>query len=509
MATFIIRALYGDVFSYSSTPYFPDVPDTHWAFMYIQKMYEEGIAAGYGDGTYRPSNVVNRAQMAIFITRGFLIFISNPVIDVTPTSYDYGDVMVGSASAGQSFSINNYGTSDLNVNDISLSGGDSAEFILDLNGGTNPCASATPVIGPGAYCTVSVIFVPSSEGLKSADLSVSSDDPVNPVLNIPLNGNGTQQLPYILSVLKNGTGSGTVTSTPSGIDCGADCSESYSGGTVVTLTASPDGSSIFAGWSGACSGTGTCQVTMNSNTTVIASFIPDSGGGGGGTLTVSKSGTGSGTVTSTPSGIDCGADCSESYSGGTVVTLTASPDGGSIFGGWSGACSGTDTCQVTMNSNTTVIASFIPDSGGGGSINYTPIQLTLSGATYSGSIRGVPIGPNPAQEFYSVTRPAACTSMMQIAISGHNIANENMVISNSDFGTAEEALTLYQDFLNTTGYEVNTVVPIGGTTYWYWFSTSFDSEYVTILNPSDSTYYIEVVNESNFDGSFRIEAHCL
>jgi hypothetical protein len=317
--------------------------------------------------------------MAIFITRGFLIFISNPVIDVTPTSYDYGDVMVGSASAGQSFSINNYGTSDLNVNDISLSGGDSAEFILDLNGGTNPCASATPVIGPGAYCTVSVIFVPSSEGLKSADLSVSSDDPVNPVLNIPLNGNGTQQLPYILSVLKNGTGSGTVTSTPSGIDCGADCSESYSGGTVVTLTASPDGSSIFAGWSGACSGTGTCQVTMNSNTTVIASFIPD--------------------------------------------------------------------------------------SGGGGSINYTPIQLTLSGATYSGSIRGVPIGPNPAQEFYSVTRPAACTSMMQIAISGHNIANENMVISNSDFGTPGEALTLYQDFLITTGYEINTVVIIGGTTY--------------------------------------------
>jgi hypothetical protein len=72
MAIFIIRALYGDDFSYGSTPYFPDVPDTHWAFKYIQKMNEEGIATGYGDGTYRPLNVVNRAQMAIFIARAFL-----------------------------------------------------------------------------------------------------------------------------------------------------------------------------------------------------------------------------------------------------------------------------------------------------------------------------------------------------------------------------------------------------------------------------------------------------
>jgi alpha-tubulin suppressor-like RCC1 family protein len=72
MAIFIIRALYGDDFSYGSTPYFPDVPDTHWAFKYIQRMNEEGIAAGYGDGTYQPLNVVNRAQMAIFIARGFL-----------------------------------------------------------------------------------------------------------------------------------------------------------------------------------------------------------------------------------------------------------------------------------------------------------------------------------------------------------------------------------------------------------------------------------------------------
>jgi hypothetical protein len=246
---------------------------------------------------------------------------------------------------------------------------------------------------------------------------------------------------------------------------------------------------------------------MNSNTTVIASFIPDPGGGGGVTLTVNKNGTGSGTVTSTPSGIDCGADCSESYSDGTVVTLTASPAGGSIFGGWSGACSGTGTCQVTMNSNTTVIASFIPDPGGGGSINYTPINLTQNGATYDGSIPGVIIGPNE-QRFYSVTRPASCNAMMQIAIAGTGPANPDMLVSSSDFGTAGEALSLYQNFLNTTGYEVNTVDVIGGTTYWYWFAASFESEYVPIFPPSDSTYYIEVVNADSVTGNYRIEAHC-
>jgi hypothetical protein len=69
MAIFIIRALYGDDFIYSSIPYFPDVPSGHWAFKYIQKMYEEGISTGYDDGTYKSLREVNRAQMAVFIIR--------------------------------------------------------------------------------------------------------------------------------------------------------------------------------------------------------------------------------------------------------------------------------------------------------------------------------------------------------------------------------------------------------------------------------------------------------
>ena len=78
---------------------------------------------------------------------------------------------------------------------------------------------------------------------------------------------------YALVVSKTGTGSGTVTSSPSGIDCGNTCSASYPSGTVVTLTATPatDGST-FAGWTGACSGTGTCKATVNQSLQVTATF---------------------------------------------------------------------------------------------------------------------------------------------------------------------------------------------------------------------------------------------
>jgi hypothetical protein len=72
MASFIIKAMFPGGFSYTLTPYFSDVPSGHWAFQYVQKMYDEGITTGYADGTYRPSQYVNRAQMASFIARAFL-----------------------------------------------------------------------------------------------------------------------------------------------------------------------------------------------------------------------------------------------------------------------------------------------------------------------------------------------------------------------------------------------------------------------------------------------------
>lgn len=78
---------------------------------------------------------------------------------------------------------------------------------------------------------------------------------------------------FTLSVEKTGNGSGTVTSNPVGIDCGLDCSETFDEGTLVTLTATPDDDSVFAGWGG-CDTTSetTCTVTLDSSTEVTASF---------------------------------------------------------------------------------------------------------------------------------------------------------------------------------------------------------------------------------------------
>ena len=77
------------------------------------------------------------------------------------------------------------------------------------------------------------------------------------------------------------------------------------------------------------------------------------------TLIVSKSGDGTGTVTSSPAGINCGDDCSEVYTQGTKVTLTAKADVNFTFSGWSGGgCTGTKTCTVKVGSEITVTASF-------------------------------------------------------------------------------------------------------------------------------------------------------
>lgn len=160
----------------------------------------------------------------------------------------------------------------------------------------------------------------------------------------------------ILSVSKTGTGGGTVTSAPAGINCGATCSVLFNPGTLVTLTATPlDSNSTFTSWSGAgCTGTGTCLVTMDVAKAVTATFtrLQDP-------LSVSKGGTGSGTVTSTPSGINCGAACVASFDRNSIVTLTATPDPGSFFAGWSGLpCAGTGTCTLGIAGPITVTAIF-------------------------------------------------------------------------------------------------------------------------------------------------------
>lgn len=75
-----------------------------------------------------------------------------------------------------------------------------------------------------------------------------------------------------LNVVKAGAGAGQIASNPAGIDCGAKCAGKVPGNSVITLTAAPATGSMFAGWSGACGGSGPCNVTMNGPKTVTATF---------------------------------------------------------------------------------------------------------------------------------------------------------------------------------------------------------------------------------------------
>jgi len=165
---------------------------------------------------------------------------------------------------------------------------------------------------------------------------------------------------FPLSVSSAGTGTGTITSTPAGINCGTDCLQSFAPGTSVTLTATPANSSTFTGWGGACSGTGTCTVTMSQARNVTAGFSSLAPPPASYQLTIDDRGTGLGTVTSTPAGINCGDDCIQSFAAGSSVQLTAKPAAGSVFAGWGGACSGTGTCTVTMSQARTVTVQFEP-----------------------------------------------------------------------------------------------------------------------------------------------------
>src|SRR5207302_286802 len=185
----------------------------------------------------------------------------------------------------------------------------------------------------------------------------------------------------ILFITKNrtsGTGFGRVTSAPPGIDCGSSCVSNFTPGTTVTLTAAPDPGSIFSGWALGCTGSGTCTVTILSNTFVDAVF--DAQQGQRPQLAVVPMGTGSGTVTSSDGGINCGTTCNATYDTGTVVTLTAAPAAGSTFGGGGCGCAGTSpTSPMTTRRARSVAATS----------NLQQQQFTLTvtpGGTGSGTV---------------------------------------------------------------------------------------------------------------------------
>lgn len=193
----------------------------------------------------------------------------------------------------------------------------------------------------------------------------------------PLASRPPESQSYQLTVTPPASGVGTVTSNPQGINCPTTCSVSFPPNTTVQLSATATGSYFFGGWSGGCSGTGSCNVSMTGSEIVGATF------NAGEELTVSMAGTGTGIVISSPGGINCPTTCTAAFPPETQVTLSETPGSNDAFTSWNGDCTGAANCSLTLNASTSVTANFAADSGGGGSVaTFIYVSSNTTGNNY-------------------------------------------------------------------------------------------------------------------------------
>ena len=244
--------------------------------------------------------------------------------------------------------------------------------------------------------------------------------------NEPGSGGGGSGTPYLGSngggAVKLATNLLNLNGVSTGVLANGDKNTSYGGGgsggaiwiNAGTISgtgtiSTKGGTSSYRGYGGG----GRIAVYYNSSTLPLANISASVGAasykGGDGTvyiyqyvfpLTVTNVGSGFGTVQSTPSGISCSATCSANFGKTSSVNLTAVPAVGSAFMGWSGACSGTGVCTVTMDEAKEVTASFavIPPptvsiSSPVGVTNNRPLlQYTVSAGTVVVKVDGVVVG---------------------------------------------------------------------------------------------------------------------
>ena len=194
-----------------------------------------------------------------------LLLNPSPHISVDPSSYHFGETREGISSPPKVFKITNLGSEALRIDGTTITGPSASEFIEQ-----NDHCSMNSISSLGS-CSLQVSFLPGSGGTKSASLAIYSNDLSQNPFVVTLTGIGLEQ--HNLDVKKMGTGTGRVTSSPAGIDCGADCHEPFAPGTAITLTASPNAGSDFIGWSGCSKTQGqTCSVNIDADTVVTATF---------------------------------------------------------------------------------------------------------------------------------------------------------------------------------------------------------------------------------------------
>jgi uncharacterized repeat protein (TIGR02543 family) len=204
-------------------------------------------------------------------------------------------------------------------------------------------------IGP-AQATVDYISASSTSGTVNYTYNISPNTPT---------------VTHNLTVNVSPSGAGTT--SPSGTTAVAE-------GSVVAVTAAANAGWAFDHWSDACTGSGACSVTMDSDKTVTANFVAAPTHA----LTTAVNPSGGGTITP--------AAGPHTYNAGAVVNVTAAANSGFAFTGWSGACTGSGTCQVTMDADKTVTANFTAVT----TITFTGTELLGRPEATSISVKVVP-----------------------------------------------------------------------------------------------------------------------
>ncbi|MGE5281957.1 MAG: InlB B-repeat-containing protein [Chloroflexota bacterium] len=281
-------------------------------------------------------------------------------------------------------------TATFNLNKVELKvtkGGLGAGTVTSSPSGINCGSTCAGIFGEGQTITLT-----GTSGVGTLPVQWSGCDSVNAEDKCVVTMSSAREVGALfnvegptLSVAKTGSGTGTVTSFPAALECGAACAVNFPKGQKVTLTGEAGLHTEAVKWSGCDTiEAGKCVVTMSSAREVTADFELEPGWVTY-SVAVNLKGTGTGSVQSFPAGISCPGDCAESYVFKTALTLVATPAAGSEFSHWSGGgCYGSGPCERKINSDRTVNAVFV-------AIGTRTLTVNKAGSG-QGTVTGKPTG---------------------------------------------------------------------------------------------------------------------
>jgi hypothetical protein len=250
------------------------------------------LLLGKGDGTFQSPQVSSshirffalsaadldgdgRLDLAVVVSRGVFTLFDMVLFGNGNGTFSPSDMIKGTFSKSVvAADINGDGALDL----VSLESFDSQNLPMEIQTMIaqgkghfqdipfNPCDPSGGCIQLSKYPSSLLVADLNGDRLPDYAVTNSRDSSISVFLNQAVSAARE------LVVMTAGSGQGTVTSAPNGINCGASCTAGFPLGTTVTLTAASDPTSSFTGWSGPCSGTGACTITLDKDQSVTATF---------------------------------------------------------------------------------------------------------------------------------------------------------------------------------------------------------------------------------------------